>query len=90
MKPFLDFLDKARLLDLGYTGPKFTWTNCKESGSVIRTRVDRSHSNNTWINVFFETQVTHLPRLTSDHCPILLQTQKHLTTGQKPFRFEHF
>lgn len=90
MQPFLNFLKKANLIDLGFRGPKFTWTNCRESCSLIRTRIGRSHANVTWLNLFPDSQVTHLPRLSSDHWPILLQTHKITMTGQKPFRFEPF
>lgn len=75
---------------LGFVGSKFTCTNCRQNGSLIRTRIDRTHANATWLNIFPESKVMHLPRLTSDHCPILLRTNPWYTPGRKPFRFEPF
>lgn len=80
MEPFLDFLGKTNLIDIGFSSPN----------SLIRTRVDRAHANAEWLNLFSETQITHQPSLTSDHCPILLQTSQNINRGPKPFRFEPF
>ena len=45
--------------------------------------------NPSWKLCFEETNVLHLPRVLSDHCPILLNTQPTpLHLGQKPFRLE--
>lgn len=41
METFNNFLYKANLIDLGFIGPKFSWTNCRQDRSIIRTRIDR-------------------------------------------------
>lgn len=74
MNLFNDFLNKAGLIDLGYVGPKFTWINYRNLGSLIRTRVDRTHATFDWLQLFLETKILHLPHITLDHCPILLKT----------------
>lgn len=90
MKTFNNFLYKANLLDLGFVGPRNTWTNCRQDRSIIRTQIDRAHANPNWLNIFPETKVIHLPRLNSDHCPILLNIDPSYNRGSKPFRFEPF
>lgn len=45
MRTFNSFLDKANLLELGFIGPKFTWTNCRHNGSLVRTRINRHYQN---------------------------------------------
>lgn len=90
MNCFNSFLNRARLLDLGFTGPKYTWTNCREIGSFIKTRIDREHTSLEWLNLFPETKIFHLPRLNSYHSPILLRTNPTHLIGHKPFRFEPF
>lgn len=90
MEPFLKFLNIANLLDLGFMGLKFTWTNCRGPNSLIRTRIDRANVNAGWLNLFPDAQVTHLPRLISNHCLILLQTHQNYNKDGKPFRFEPF
>jgi hypothetical protein len=52
-------------------------------------RLDRFFCNPSWQNLFEEATVLHLPRVHSDHTPILLNTepvQHHF--GNRPFRFE--
>lgn len=74
MATFNNFLNKSNLVDLGFSGPLFTWTNNREFGCTIRTRIDRCHANPRWISLFPNSKVFHLPRIHSDHCPILLKT----------------
>lgn len=35
METFNNFLNRANLIDLGFIGPKFTWTNCRHGKSII-------------------------------------------------------
>lgn len=90
LETFNNFLQKAKLIDLGYSGPKYTWTNRRQDGSLIRTQINRAHANSEWIILFLEIKIHHLPRLCSDHNPILLKTKNFPTRGSKPFRFEPF
>lgn len=52
METFTNFLHKTKLIDLGFSGPKFTWTNCRHDRSLVRTRIDRAHANAEWLNLF--------------------------------------
>lgn len=88
MQHFLNFLDKANLIDLGLLGQGLHGLIVENLAPWSKLVIDRAHSNASWINLFPETQITHLPRLSFDHCPTLLQTQKILHIGLKPFRFE--
>ncbi|XP_028797766.1 uncharacterized protein LOC114753260 [Neltuma alba] len=44
-KAFKEFIDSASLMDLGYTGPRFTW----KRGNLF-VRLDRALSNQKWIS----------------------------------------
>jgi hypothetical protein len=41
MVAFCDALTDCTLLDLGFIGPLFTWTNCRVNGDLVRVRLDR-------------------------------------------------
>ena len=42
-----------------------------------------------WFQLFPNANLWHLPRITSDHCPVLLKLQNEaFVQGEKPFRFE--
>lgn len=87
---FNQFLYGGNLIDLGFEGPKYTWTNCRDNNRLIKTRIDRFHANSDWISLFPNSKVFHLPRIRSDHCPLLLSTQPRCNMGPRPFRLELF
>lgn len=77
------------MIDLGFSGPTFTWTNRRDIGGLIQTRLDRCWANPSWTLAFPEANVTHLPRISSDHCPLLLSLSKTCASRvERPFRFE--
>lgn len=85
---FNNFLSSCGLTDLGYIGSPFTWINGRGTIHNIKTRIDRAHANADWVSLFPDTKIYHLPRIYSDHCPILIKTDTTLIRGPKPFRFE--
>lgn len=85
---FNNFLNTCGLLDLGFMGTRFTWTNGMTNGQVIRTRIDKCHATANWLALFLESKGQHLPRTRSDHNPIILKTDFRQAIGLKPFRFE--
>lgn len=86
---FKDCLDSCNLLDLGFSGPKYTWSNQRELTDLILEIIDRCFANPSWRILFPEASVTHLPRVFSDHYPILLELAKPpVEMRNKPFRFQ--
>lgn len=73
---FKECLDSCSLLDLGFSGPKFTLSNLREVLDIIFERIDRCFTNPSWRLLYPEASVTHLPRVFSDHCPVLLELYK--------------
>ncbi|OVA20440.1 Reverse transcriptase zinc-binding domain [Macleaya cordata] len=59
---------------MGFSGPAYTWCNKRALHSHIRERLDRVLATPSWCLTFKDAHVTHLPRLSSDHAPILLNT----------------
>ncbi|XP_056697347.1 uncharacterized protein [Spinacia oleracea] len=84
----LNCMRSCGMLDLGFTGQKFTWTNKIRTGPIME-RLDRAWTTVDWLNMFPSAFLKVLPRLTSDHCPILLNLSKPVGQQKpKPFRFE--
>ncbi|XP_048490396.1 uncharacterized protein LOC125492264 [Beta vulgaris subsp. vulgaris] len=81
------FMDAACLVDLGFDGNPYTWTNAREGAALIRERLDRALANHTWISAFPGTQVSHLPRTHSDHCPLCVNLNFSSSSHQKAFPF---
>ncbi|MBA0796048.1 hypothetical protein Gohar_006848, partial [Gossypium harknessii] len=70
-------------LDFRFIRPSFTW----KKGNT-HERIDRALANDTWISSFLGSLVYHLPRIKSDHRPILLKTNPEFNIPKgRPFRF---
>ena len=79
------------LIDLGFSGNKYTWRNGRPGDAFVQERLDRACATVEWRELFPHSKVTHLHAAYLDHVPILLTTQgaTHSTRGEKiPKRFE--
>ena len=70
---FKECLDKCSMMDIGFSGPHFTWTNRREVQALIQERIDRFFVNPSWCMLYPDARVTHLTRSHLDHCPVLLE-----------------
>ncbi|XP_026451997.1 uncharacterized protein LOC113352388 [Papaver somniferum] len=77
------------LIDLGFQGDPFIWTNHQKDENIIMERLDRAMANQRWRTTYPHAAVTHLPCIASVHAPILLRT-KHLNwKNERNYKFEH-
>lgn len=74
MQNFRDAISFCGLRDLGYRGAPFTWQGFRRSG-LVRERLDRAVACSGWCNIFQNTEVRHLISSSSDHEPILVDTE---------------
>ena len=89
MQAFREVIDEFSFMDLGYIGPDFTWSKHYTYGHSIWERLDRGLATNQWFMKFPGTWVYHLPCLSSDHCPLLINpTGIDFPSYKKPFQFE--
>jgi hypothetical protein len=87
---FLDFINTFGMVDLGFSGNPYTWSNYHKGLGLIKERLDRSFAFSDWICYFPSYSVSHLPAHNLDHYPLLLNTAIPVPTLPKPFRFEEF
>lgn len=76
-------------MDLGFRGDPFSWTNNQQGDDNILERLDIAMATQHWRTSNPHAGVTHLPRIASDHVPILLQTRVIDWQGSKNYKFEH-
>lgn len=69
---FKECLDRCNMVDLGFLGFRYTWTNKRDINNLILERIDRFFMNLEWCVLYLDSKVTHLPRYHSDYCSILL------------------
>ncbi|XP_042029878.1 uncharacterized protein LOC121776775 [Salvia splendens] len=84
MMDFADAVADCQLLDPGFDGPPFTWTR-----SGLWERLDRVLLGEHWTTAFAATRVTHLPRIYSDHAPLLVRCQLTTQILRPSFRFQN-
>ncbi|KAL8143344.1 hypothetical protein V2J09_016376 [Rumex salicifolius] len=85
---FASWVDHSQLVNLGYSGPRFTW----KYGTTMRTyranRLDRFLCSDSWRILFPEAMVKHLSAAHSDHVPLCLCSHPPAaSSGDRPFRF---
>lgn len=78
----------AGFKDLGFCGDRFTWTNNRQGHFYVAARLDRALANAAWMDQFEDPIVTHLPRISSNHSPLLLSHRTRPPLKNFPLKFE--
>ncbi|XP_028064204.1 uncharacterized protein LOC114267362 [Camellia sinensis] len=82
MREFNELIEQLEVFDLPMCGRKFTWCHSQEGDRW--SRLDRFLLNPEWLQTF-NFKLWGLPRLVSDHCPIILMEDER-DWGPRPFR----
>ncbi|XP_058725815.1 uncharacterized protein LOC131597117 [Vicia villosa] len=88
---FIDCITNFNLMDIGTTGPKFTWRgSIYHSGQRIYEKLDRALCNEDCRMKFPDAHVKVLTRVNfSNHHPLLVMLDsQHNYGGQRQFMFE--
>lgn len=72
VKDFNEMALASSLKDLRFRGNNSTWANNKQGQAFVAARLDRAFSNSKWLDTFVDPVVNQLPRIASDHSPIIL------------------
>ncbi|KAK5812453.1 hypothetical protein PVK06_027883 [Gossypium arboreum] len=75
MEAFRRALEDYNLMDIGFSGNWFTWERGNLPETNIQERLDRGVATDSWLALFPDFQVRHLPHSFSDHCPLLINTK---------------
>lgn len=91
MDRFHEIVDFCRFRDLGYLGPRYTWSRHFENGDSVWARLDRALANEEWMRKIANAKVVHISTIEFDHCMRCLQwgrdTRRKMRQG-KLFCFE--
>lgn len=88
MGAIMDFqscISDCGLLELPTTGGQFTWSGVRSTGRVWK-RLDRILINQAWLELHPNSSVDILPRVTSDHAPMLLKISSRRFPGLFVFK----
>ncbi|XP_042045568.1 uncharacterized protein LOC121791808 [Salvia splendens] len=85
MLDFAEAIEDCRLVDVCFDGAPFTWVK-----NNLFEKLDRVFINEQWTSVFEATRITNLPRVASDHGPILVRCKTEVTGEQgRNFQFQN-
>ncbi|XP_019158270.1 PREDICTED: uncharacterized protein LOC109154983 [Ipomoea nil] len=85
---FVNWIQDEGLIDLGFSGPRLTWVKNGPTGATKGARLDQTLCNIDWRVRFPYAEVEHLPRVASDHAPLLLRL--HGSRRGNPTNLFHF
>ena len=86
MFAFLDNIESNSLVDLPLEGASFTWF--RDSGLPSMSRIDKALISLDWEEHFVNVSQRVLPRVISDHCPLLLEAGV-VRRGRNAFKFKN-
>ncbi|XP_059459595.1 uncharacterized protein LOC132189072 [Corylus avellana] len=89
MVGFRQVLENYELSDLGFRGPKYTWSNCWDNQEFTKERLDQGVANPIWRGMFPEVEVVVENIVCSDHAPLILCLMGKRMNGQGPKRFRY-
>ncbi|KAI9124952.1 hypothetical protein K1719_003568 [Acacia pycnantha] len=89
-RKFNDWIKACNLVDMDASGPFFTWKGPKWEGlERVFKRLGRSLCNVQWFEKFVEAEIRVIPKVGSDHHPLLVCLEKeNKGYRQRTFRFE--
>jgi ribonuclease HI len=85
-------VEECGLIDLGFEGYPYTWSNGRQDEENIQCRLDRALCTSDFQNRFSPIRVVHLHRYGSDHAALMILLENHDYLQKKKrvkmFRFE--
>ncbi|KAL8161932.1 LOW QUALITY PROTEIN: hypothetical protein V2J09_013421, partial [Rumex salicifolius] len=87
---FSDLISRRELIDMGFSGYKFTWHRGPAEAPTVSKRLDRFLMNVPARVTWDEASVRHLPAVRSDHNSLYLSLlpRTRVNPQRRPFRFE--
>ncbi|KAF1872494.1 hypothetical protein Lal_00016795 [Lupinus albus] len=82
------FSDAGNLIHLMTRGAEFTWTNRRRGAAATEKRLDRCLANENCLSTWNQFSCSTLPRIASDHHPLLLSCSSG-TTRSSAFKFHN-
>ncbi|KAL2900388.1 Ferredoxin--NADP reductase 1 [Bienertia sinuspersici] len=80
-------MEDCGMQDIPYGGHFFTWSNNQNDEDRVFSKLDRVMANERWLEAYGGANALFLSEGVSDHCPAIMQVDKSIGTGKKPFKY---
>ncbi|KAH9685373.1 reverse transcriptase domain-containing protein [Citrus sinensis] len=93
MLEFKESIRACNLMDMGFKGHKYTWSNRRYGVNFIEERLDRVLCSKDWGSTFQNLPAISLVNWVSDHCPIMFEVKdccKKLNYKKNSFPRDHY
>ncbi|XP_071926179.1 uncharacterized protein [Coffea arabica] len=87
-KDFGNFIEQNGLIDIGFKGNPWTWSNHWSQEGEIKQRLDRALVSNDWSQSFDKATVKHIDNFGSDHSMLLIDSIPLKERRKKHFFFD--
>ncbi|OIT31321.1 hypothetical protein A4A49_31488 [Nicotiana attenuata] len=84
---FLSVIEDCGFTDLGFYGPRYTWSNGRGPCAIVWKRLDRGLVNDNWLTSYPATTISHLASTGSDHSPLLMEMHARSDSARRYFKF---
>ncbi|XP_021727985.1 uncharacterized protein LOC110695086 [Chenopodium quinoa] len=85
---FIDWRFSNEVIDVPFSGPRFTGTNNRLGSDLILERLDRGYDTPDWFEEFPNGRIVHEPIQVSDHAAILYDTDPNVILSTRPYQLE--
>lgn len=82
-RKFVQAIQSCEWIDMGFSGPMYTWSNLRKSRDKIQEHIDRAFCNHSWLTLFLNCSVIHLSRSYYDHRSLLIGKTNLTATRDK-------
>ncbi|XP_057775038.1 uncharacterized protein LOC130994018 [Salvia miltiorrhiza] len=84
---FCSFIDDTQFIESPTDGLRFTWSGRRFLPHHVESMLDRAMFSQGFANFWDSITTTALPRLSSDHSPLVMQCRRATPSGKRQFRF---
>ncbi|XP_057786898.1 uncharacterized protein LOC131004240 [Salvia miltiorrhiza] len=86
-RDFCSFIDDTQFIESPTDGLRFTWSGRRFLPHHVESVLDRAIFSQNFADLWDSIITTDLPRLTSDHSPLVMQCRRATPPGKRQFRF---
>lgn len=87
-KTFKNFIFENRLVEIGFEGHPWTWSNHWDNVGEVKQRLDRCLSSCDWVQKFEGVVCQHIESFAANHSLLILDTEPEKRKKKKRFYFD--